>query len=172
MEKTSPKPKISFAHFLEKFPEVALPVIFAEEAHLAFSSQNEPLPPLMISQYILPLEEKPADDYTEFVPCLKIPATENFHAIVYWRAGLLNYSYGLATFSKDGQVIDKCTIAETFSDGQAVITSVATIDEDWIIYVVSGRSGAAPGDFDPADSAVAKLELMPDGTIARHASAA
>jgi hypothetical protein len=172
MERTSPKPKISFSHFIEKFPEVELPIILAEEAHLAFSSQNDPLPPLLIDQFILPLEVQLADDYTEFVPCMRIPETANFHALIYWRAGLLNYQYTLATFTKDGQLIDKRIIAETFSDGQVVTTSVASIDEDWIIYVVSGRAGDAPGAYDPSDSAAQRLELLPDGKIIQHDSAA
>ena len=53
---------MSFSHFLEKFPEVELPITLAEEAHHAFSQKNEPLPPLMIEQFILPLEEQGIDD--------------------------------------------------------------------------------------------------------------
>ncbi len=165
MDKTRQPPRISFSHFLEKFPEVELPVTLGEEAHHAFSRQNGPLPPLMIEQFILPLEEEEADDYTEFVPCMKIPETGEFHAIIYWRAGLLNYQYTLASFTKKGELIDKRIIAGTFSDGDTLTTSVVTIDEEWTIYIVSGQSSSGDKDYDAASSTAYKLELLPEGRI-------
>ncbi|MCB0376401.1 MAG: hypothetical protein KDD04_10820 [Sinomicrobium sp.] len=165
MKKTQQLPKMSFSHFLEKFPEVDLPVTLAEESHHAFSLKNDPLPALLIEQFILPLEVREVDDYTEFIPCMRIPDTHEFHAIIYWRAGLLNYQYTLACFTKKGELIDKRVIAGTFSDGDTLTTSVATIDEDWLIYIVSGQ--ARPGDrnYDPSSSTAYKLELLPEGQI-------
>ncbi|MCB0568957.1 MAG: hypothetical protein KDC66_04305 [Phaeodactylibacter sp.] len=166
MEQTKQPPKINFAHFLGKFPEVELPVTLGEESHHAFSQENEPMPPMMIEQFILPVEQAPADDYTEFVPCMKVPKTGDFHAIIYWRAGLLNYQYTLATFTNKGEWIDKRVIAGTFSDGETLTTSVATIDEDWMIYIVSGNAGGNGTAYDASSSTAYKLELLPDGKIA------
>ncbi len=166
MEKTKHPRRISFSHFLEKFPEVELPVTLGEEAHHAFARENSPMPVQMIEQFILPIEQEPADDYTEFVACMKIPKTGDFHAIIYWRAGLLNYQYTLATFTNKGEWIDKRVIAGTFSDGEMLTTSVATIDEEWVIYVVTGRAGAADPSYDASSSMAYKLELLPDGKIA------
>ncbi|MCB0592773.1 MAG: hypothetical protein H6557_11415 [Lewinellaceae bacterium] len=165
MEKTKKPPMVSFSHFLEKFPVVELPITLAEEAHHAFSLKNDPLPALMIEQFILPLEVREVDDYTEFIPCMRIPDTQEFHAIIYWRAGLLNYQYTLACFTKKGELIDKRVIAGTFSDGQALTASVATIDEDWIISVVSGEAGAGQKLYDPSSSTAYQLELLPEGRI-------
>lgn len=165
MEKTEKPPKVSFSQFLKKFPAVELPVTLAEEAHHAFSSRNEPLPALMIEQYILPIEDQGPDDYTEYVPCMKIPDTGAFHAVVYWRAGLLNYQYTLACFTKKGELIDKRAIAGTFSDGDTLTTSVATIDEDWAIFIVSGQARSGDKDYDPSSSTAYKLELLPEGQI-------
>ena len=165
MDKPINLPKINFNHFLEKFPEVDLPITLGEETHHVFSNQNDPLPVAMIEQFILPIEEEPADDYTEFVPCMKIANTGDFYAIIYWRAGLLNYQYRLATFTKKGEYIDKRIIAGTFSDGEALTTSVATIDEEWAIFVASGRSGDSLLAYDAASSTAYQLELLPDGKI-------
>lgn len=157
---------VKFVHFLEKFPEIDMPITLGEETHHHFSRNNDPLPGLMISQYILPLEEN-LDELTEFVPCFSIKGTDNFHAIVYWRAGLMNYQYILAAFTKKGLLIDKRVIAGTFSDGKVLTQSVATIDEDWIISIASGQSENESTEYTAASSTAYQLELLPDGKIVR-----
>ncbi len=160
----SNKPKVSFGEFLKIFPEMPLPVTLNEEAHLVFARSNDPVPALTAEQYLMPLEENPIDEFSEFVACFRIPETHAFHAIVYWRAGLMDYHYVLATFSEKGQLIDRRVIAGTFSDGKTLTTSVATIEEDWEIIVVSGQSPASD-KYDASTSTVYKLELLPDGLI-------
>jgi len=158
--------KISFASFLEKFPEVRLPVILNDEIHHDFSQHNEPFNALMIERFIAPIEEDPVDDLTEFIACFKIPDTGEFHAVVYWKAALLNYQYTLATFTKTGLLVDKRVIAGLFSDGKMLISSVATIDEDWCIHVVSGQTEANSFHlYDATNSKISELELLPEGKI-------
>ena len=159
------KTDISFDHFLECFPEVKLPMTLGEDSHHDFSRSNEPLNKLMIQQYILPLDDGPVDEYTEFIACLRIPETYEFHAIIYWKAGLMTYQYSLVTFTKKGLLIDKRVIAGTFSDGNMLTKSMATIDEDWIIYVVSGQASSSKSAYDASSSTAYKLELLPDGKI-------
>lgn len=157
---------VSFQQYLEFFPEIELPIIFSEENASVFSLENPPLPAVGIEQYILPAEEE-IDETTEFVPCARIPNTLEFHAVVYWRAALMDYQYILITYTKDGQaIIDRRAIAGTYSDGKVFIRSVATIDPDWTIYVVSGQSDLkTDGTFNAADSKAFNLELLPDGKI-------
>jgi len=169
MQQPIRQPKIRFSHFLQKFPEIPLPITLGEEAHHAFSQRNEPLPQPMIERFIEPLEEKERDEFTEFIPCFRIPKTNDFHAIVYWRAMLMSYEYTLATFSKKGELIDHRVIAGTFSDGQLLVNSVATIDDDWMIYIVSGKSKAdESGSIDPKASTATTLELLPEGNMVEH----
>jgi hypothetical protein len=169
MQQPIRQPKISFSHFLKKFPEIPLPITLGEEAHHAFSQRNESLPPPMIERYIEPLEEKESDEFTEFIPCLSIPKTDDFYAIVYWRAMLMSYEYTLATFSKKGELIDHRVIAGMFSDGQLLVNSVATIDKDWMIYIVSGKSKAdKTSSVDPQSSTATTLELLPEGNMVEH----
>ncbi|MEM6698404.1 MAG: hypothetical protein AAF599_08410 [Bacteroidota bacterium] len=158
--------KIRFSHYLNYFPELEMPITLGEETHHAFSQKNEPLPALAIQQFILPLEKEDEDeDLIEYVPCFKIPKTDGFHAIVYWKAGLLNYQYTLVTYEPKGELIDTRVIAGTFSDGESMTNSVATIEEDLMIYVMTGHSANAEEVYDAGASTTIDLEILPDGSI-------
>ncbi len=160
--------KLNFGHFLEVFPEIDLPVTLTEESAVTFSRENGPLSSHLIEQFILPIEElETVDELTEFVPCLRIPKTHEFFAVIYWRAELLNYQYVLATFLKNGDLIDRKVIAGTYSDGSVLLQSVATIEEDWIIYVVSGKTTANATSYDASTSTSFNLEILPTGEIIR-----
>ena len=159
------KKEVSFDYFMEQFPEIELPITLGESSHLDFSKANQPLNLEVVRQHILTIEDLPADEFSEFIACFKIPETYEFYAIVYWRAGLMNYLYTLVTFTKKGILIDKRVIAGTFSDGELLTQSVATIDEDWVIVVVSGQVSSSDSTYDASTSTVYKLELLPDGKI-------
>lgn len=153
--------KVRFGDFLEKFPEIELPVTLSDESVIEFSKNNDPLPELMIRQFI----SQEDDEFTEYVACMRIPKTDDFHAIIYWKAALMTYQYVLATYTKNGLLIDKSVIAGTYSDGKSLTKSVATIDEDWIIYIVSGKAAADAPTYDASTSNVFNLELLANGEI-------
>ena len=159
------KTTVSFEDFLKKFPELELPITLGEDSHHEFSKTNDPLSDLLIEQFILPVEDGPIDEFTEFLACLKIPNTYEFQAVIYWKASLMSYQYSLITFTKKGLLIDKRVIAGTFSDGELLTRSMATIDEDWVIYVVSGQTSSSESAYDASTSTAYKLELLPDGKI-------
>ncbi len=154
--------EVSFAQFLEQFPTIELPITLGDQSHLDFSKHNEPLPYPIIANFLQPIESREDDEYTEYIACFKIPKTYDFHAIVYWKAELMNYTYTLATFSKQGEFLDKRVIAGTFANGENIIQSVATIDEDWMIYILSGQN-KTDTNYDPTSSKAMELELLPDG---------
>ena len=158
---------VDFRQFLKYFPEIELPVVLTEESSHAFSRQNEPFHPQSLKQFIFPFHLGEVDEFTEFVPCLKIPATHGFHAVVYWMAGLMTYSYILITFTEKGDFIDRRVIAGTFSDGDLLTTSVATIEEDWTIRIVTGQTSASNEmhTYSASESKAFNLELLPDGKI-------
>ena len=153
--------KISFDHFLEKFPEIELPITLSDDSAIEFSKSNDPLPAQMIQQFI-DVEE---DEFTEYIACVRIPKTHDFHAVIYWKAALMNYQYVLATYDKKGKLLDKAVIAGTYSDGNMLTKSVATIEEDWIIYIVSGQAAADTSFYDPSTSNAFNLELLATGEI-------
>lgn len=163
----NPNEKLNFGHFLEAFPEIGLPVTLTEESAVAFSRENGPLSSHLIQEYLMPLEPEEVDEFTEYIACLRIPQTHGFHAVVYWKAALMNYQYILATFSKKGELIHRRVIAGTYSDGDVLVQSVATIEEDWIIYVVSGKTSANATSYDASSSKSFDLELLATGEIVK-----
>jgi len=155
------KQKVSFEHFLEKFPEIELPITLSDDSAIEFSKNNDPLPSRIIHEFI----DDQEDEFTEYIACLRIPKTLDFHAIIYRKAALLNYQYVLATYDKKGKLIDKSAIAGTYSNGKSLTKSVATIEEDWIIYIVSGQTAAKASTYDPTTSNAFNLELLATGEI-------
>lgn len=156
---------MTFNQFVQKFPEEKLPVSITEDSASEFSLENEPLSQKAIEEFILPMEED-TDDLTEFVPGFRLPDTNDIHAILYWKAGLLSYQYILATFEKNGKLIDRKVIAGTVSDGRSIVRTVARIDEDKTIYMVSGMvEGSLEEEYDASQSTAKELELLPDGRM-------
>ncbi len=155
------KQKVSFEHFLEKFPEIELSITLSDDSAIEFSKNNDPLPSRIIHEFI----DDQEDEFTEYIACLRIPKTLDFHAIIYRKAALLNYQYVLATYDKKGKLIDKSAIAGTYSNGKSLTKSVATIEEDWIIYIVSGQTAANASTYDPTTSNAFNLELLATGEI-------
>ena len=155
---------VSFETFLSYFPEIELPVTLNDDIQIEFSRNNIPFALPVIDTILKPLNEY-HDELTEYVPCFRIPDTYQFHAVVYWMATMMNYHYILATFSKDGDVIDKRILAGTYAKDGALTKSVATIDEDWIISIASGQHDGQQRNYDPKSSKIFKLEMLPEGTI-------
>ncbi|MBK8556524.1 MAG: hypothetical protein IPL65_12510 [Lewinellaceae bacterium] len=160
-------PKFSFADFTAKFPQVSMPIILGEDSHHVFSTENDPLPELLTQQFILPVHPGNTDEETtEFLPCFMIQDTGAFIALVWWKAGLLEYEYMLATFTEKGQLIDKHIIAFTRVEGDQIRSRVATIDEEWELHLAEGRSGTNQDQFDPTSSKTFSLEILANGEIA------
>jgi len=167
MENVSPLPEVSFKEFLEIFPVIELPITLNDEALHEFSNINDPLPARLIDHFIVPYEEELPDELTEFIACFRIPETHNFQAIVYWKAGLMTYEYTLATYTNRGELLDKRVIAGTFYDGEHLTQSVAIVEDDWEILIMSGQSLSATNGkpYDAKSSRISKMELLPEGQI-------
>ncbi len=159
------KKKTDFDHFIASFPPISLPITLGEDTHITFSRNNQPLHQDLIRDFIEPLEDQVFDDLMEVVPCFRIADIKDFYAIVYWKAELMNYQYILVTISKEKELIDKKTIAGTFSDGIQLTQSVATINEKRQIYVASGQSEADQEEYEAASSSVQRMAILDDGQI-------
>ncbi|GAB4256004.1 MAG: hypothetical protein Kow0027_22980 [Saprospiraceae bacterium] len=153
-----------FKQFISIFPEVKLPVNIKEESVHALSQENKALPERLVNEFILPYEED-VDELTEFVPCFRIAGIKDFHALVYWKATVMNYQYVLATFTKSGLLIDRAVIAGTFSDGKVITRSFARLDDDWTITIVSGQLEGSEENYDASSSRTIEMDLLPDGKI-------
>ncbi len=161
---------IKFSEFVNKFPAIDLPITITMDSSRHFSQQNDPFPPLMIQQFILPYDIGEVDEYTEYVPCLRIKGTKGMQALLYWKAGLMTYDFILITFTDKGAFIDNKVIAGTKVEGNSLVMAVATIDEDWVIHVVGGVSEATSTNYSPSNSQSFELELLPSGHIEKSES--
>ena len=155
---------MTFNQFVQIFPEEKLPISISEDSASIYSLENPPMPQKAIDDFLLQLEPD-MDDMTEFVPGFRIPGLKDIHAILYWKAGLLNYQYVLATFEKNGKLIDRQVIAGTISDGKSIVRTVARIDEDMAIYMVSGMAEGSDQEYDASASTAREMELLPDGRM-------
>ena len=156
---------IRLEDFLGFFPEVELPIDITEDLVMTAETVNKVLPSSLIEKYIVEWEkDEDFDEFTEFVPILKIKGTEEFHAIVYWKGGLMRYEYLLITLDKLGNLISRKPIASTLSDGITVKKSVSRIDEDLIIHIMAGEN-LADGKYDPNNSQAFNMEIMHTGDI-------
>ncbi|MEM9549117.1 MAG: hypothetical protein AAGA77_24230 [Bacteroidota bacterium] len=157
--------KIELEDLLSFFPEVELPIEVTEDLVNTADSVNKVLPASIIEKYIVQWEKKEDfDEFTEFVPILRIREAEEFHALVYWKGGLMKYEYILVTLDKKGNFITRKPIASTLSDGNTVKKSVAKIDEDMIIHIMAGEN-EVDGNYDPARSQAFNMEILYSGDV-------
>jgi len=158
--------------FYDFFPEVALPVTVSETTINYYSVNNKALPKELIDTYLVDQalffadqdQPDPLEDIEEFIPCFRLPQKEKYHAIVYWKAGLMKYEYILRTFDLKGKLISKQIIASTSSDGQFIRHIVATITDELEIYLMGGD--ATVNDlYDASSSIELAFEIDEDGFI-------
>lgn len=130
--------QITFSNFLNFFPKVELPFTISSETQRRISIENEPLSAQWMYHFVLGKEEE-IDEFTEFMPCFLLPKTNDFHAIVYWEAGIEGSTYYLTTFSKNGVLIDKVKVAGTKYDQTGLYQMVCAISPSWMFSCAEGR---------------------------------
>lgn len=148
--------------FLSFFPEIAPPLTLSEETHSQFNTENKPFAQHINAFLINKWEE--ADEYTEFMPCLRMKVSDNFHTLIYWKGALLTYEYIIVTITDKLELISKKVIAGTISNGETVKSSVAYIDEEFYMYTISGGE-MADNNYDPTSSSAYSFMIMPNGKI-------
>ena len=155
--------KVTFANYLSRFPEVAPPVTLRDDSNHDFEA-NDPLQAEMIEQYITRYEVVEMDEFTEYLACFRLPKSGGYQTLVYWKAGLLNYDFVIATYKKDGNMIDKKAIAGIKVVGQNISRSIATINEDLAINIAEGME-IAGGDFSADATKARRFQIGENGLI-------
>jgi hypothetical protein len=158
------KAKFHIADLIEFFPVLQMPVTLSNDSAWKISESNKPIPAALIEEFILTWEGEEPDEITEFVPCFKIEGTQDYTAIVYWKAALLKYDYILVTLDKTGQIISRKQIAGMSVEGDIIKTYVAHIDEDLTIHIMAGvnRDGE---EFNSAQSQEFHMDILPGGEV-------
>jgi hypothetical protein len=155
----------TLADFLHFFPEAALPITLSEDDALMYSQHNDLLPGPVTFQFIVSYETSDPDGYTEYVPCFRLPTTQQYEAIVFWKAELLENGFFLATYTKDGRQISCNRIAGMRLDGDKVIQSVATVEASRQVYTVEGSTATDLTGFDATATRPAIVYIGEDGVI-------
>ena len=155
--------KVNFANYLSRFPEVELPVTLRDDSNHDFEG-NDPLQAEMIEQYITRYEAAEMDEFTEYIACFRLAKKHDFQTVVYWKAALLNYDFVVATYGKEGNMIDKKAIAGLKVEGQDITRVIATIEEDLAINVAEGME-VSGGDFNADSTKARRFQIMESGLI-------
>jgi hypothetical protein len=155
--------KVNFTNYLGRFPEIELPVTLRDDSNHDFEA-NPPLQDEMIDQYIMRYEAVEMDDFTEYMACFQLPKSEKFQALVYWKAALMNYDFVIATYGKDGNMIDKKAIAGIKVIGQDISRSIATINDDLSINIAEGME-VNGGDFNADTTKARRFQIAENGLI-------
>ncbi|MBP6234967.1 MAG: hypothetical protein KA270_00210 [Saprospiraceae bacterium] len=148
---------------LHYFPETELPVLISEDHLSEFEINSDPFPQVFIDEVLLDWE-KDADEFTEFIPCFRLPKEEKFNAVVYWKGALLKYDFVLVTLDKNGELINKKSIASTIVNDNVIKKSVASIEPDLIINIVAGQTLDGE-EYDASMSKAFAMEILPTGEI-------
>jgi len=157
--------EIQLKDLLEFFPEVELPIEITEDLVMTAEKVNKVFPAEIIEEFIVKWEGgEDFDEFTEFVPILRIREAEEFHALIYWKGGVMKYEYILVTLDKLGNLITRKPIASTLSDGNTVKKSVSKIDEDMIIHIMAGEN-EVNGKYDPSKSQAFSMEILHSGDV-------
>lgn len=154
---------IDFPGFLEYFPELALPASLLPDL-AAIPSDSPPVPGAMIEAYILPFEASEQDDeYTEYVPYGRLAGPKDFHAVVYWKAGVLRYEFILATYSLSGDPLSHAIIGGLRYEDEGALHSVSVIQDDLRITIAEGllEDGSLVGETTQSYH----MMIAPDGII-------
>jgi hypothetical protein len=154
---------IDFPGFLAYFPELTLPASLLPDLSV-IPSDTPPVPGAMIDTYILPFEASEQDDeYTEYVPYGRLAGPKDFHAVVYWKAGVLRYEFILATYSPSGDPLSHAIIGGLRYEDEGALHSVSVIHDDLRITIAEGllEDGALVGETTQSYH----MMIAPDGII-------
>lgn len=147
------------------FPEVDLPITITEESYRHFPEDRSlGVHDLLVSFLQQALHEE-HDEYTEIIPgfSFRVPSHSGYVALVWWKANLLTYSYILATFNMQAQLVASLPLAIVQVQGDAILRQAAHINEVGQIYTVEGL---AKGETFQAESNIPEQYLLlEDGSI-------
>ena len=148
---------------LHYFPETELPIIVSEDYLSDYETNADPFPQVFIDEVLFEWE-KDADEFTEFIPCFRLPKEEKFNTVVYWKGALLRYDFIMVTLDKNGELINKKSIASTIVNDNVIKKSVASIEPDLIINIIAGQTLDGE-EYDASMSKAFAMEVLPTGEI-------
>jgi hypothetical protein len=157
-------PTAQFAEFIDFFPPLELPFNLLPDMS-QIPSDPLPLPGVLQDAYILPFESDEIDEFTEYVPYGRISGTKDFHAMIYWKAGVLRYEFILATYTAEGDPLSHAIVGGLRYEDEGTLHSVAVIHEDLSITIAEGIAQAEEEGLDPDQTQTYQMLILPSGII-------
>ncbi|MBK8349623.1 MAG: hypothetical protein IPL08_19220 [Saprospiraceae bacterium] len=148
---------------LHYFPETSLPILLSDDYLSEYEAGSDPFPQAFLDEIMMEWE-KEADEFTEYIPVFRLPKEEKFYTVIYWKAGLLRYDFILVTLDKQGELINKKSIASTIINDNIIKKSVASIEPDLIINIIAGQTLDGE-EYDASMSKAFAMEILPSGEI-------
>ncbi|HEX5625322.1 MAG TPA: hypothetical protein VFX48_04835 [Saprospiraceae bacterium] len=155
----------SFIQFLSYFPKTTLPLTLQHSDYHDYSTANDPLPDVLLQQYVFPHLDFEIDEFVEFLPILQFDASNGMHQLVLWTARLLHYSFYLLNFNPQGTFIHASEIAGFYSDRDLIRQKMAHIDAEGNVFILEGSLAGNQKEIDPHTTKKWHLEYLPDGTF-------
>ena len=153
-----------FAEFIDFFPPLDLPVTLLPDIR-QIPSDLVPLPSVLQESYILPFESDEIDEFTEYVPFGRIAGLKDYHAMIYWKAGVLKYEFILATYSVEGDPLSHAIVGGLRYEDEGVLHSVSIIHEDMSITIAEGIAETDDAGMDPDQTQTYQMTILSSGII-------
>lgn len=156
-------PTAQFNEFIDFFPVLDPPINLLPDIG-EIPTASVPLPLILLESYILPIEGEETDDFTEYIPYGRIAGLKDIYALIYWKAGVMQYEFVLATFSGEGIPLSHAIIGGIRAEENGILHSVAVIHEDLTITIAEGvvtEEGA--GNIDQTNTY--QMSIQPSGQI-------
>lgn len=157
-------PAAQFAEFIEYFPPLELPFSLLPDLS-QIPSDPIPLPGVLQDAFILPFESDELDEFTEYIPYGRIQGLKDFHALVYWKAGVLRYEFILASYSLEGDPLSHAIVGGLRYEEEGVLHSVAVIHEDLSITIAEGIAESDDKALDQHQTQTYQMTITPAGII-------
>lgn len=156
-------PTADFTEFIEFFPPLKPPFSLLPDIS-QIPSFSLPLPGVLLDAFILPFEGEEVDEFTEYIPYGRIEGTKDFHALIYWKAGVMQYEFILATYSLEGAPLSHAIIGGLRSDDHGLLHSVAVVHEDMSLTIAEGVA-TEEEEIDLDQTNTYQMTIEPTGQI-------
>jgi hypothetical protein len=157
-------PTAQFAEFIDFFPVMDLPFSLLPDIN-QIPSDPLPLPGVLQDAFILPFESDETDEFTEYIPFGRIAGRQDYHAVIYWKAGVLRYEFILATYSPEGEPLSHAIVGGLRYEEEGILHSVAVIHEDMSITIAEGMAAADEKSLDLNQTQTYEMAILPSGII-------
>ena len=128
-------------------------------------SDTLPLPGAMLDAFILPFEKDEIDPYTEYIPFGRVVGTKGYHALIYWKAGVMQYEFILATYTLEGEPLSHAIVGGIRYEDEGILHSVGVIHEDKSITIAEGMTTGDEDQKLSQDTQVYQMKILPTGIV-------